>query len=199
MTAPDGRRRRDMSRRRLVGQLPSPVKMPGRAPLARSQRRQQHAAEAVAWRQKEPDVPVARIAEKYGVTPSTVYDWLSDVDATRAAARKQRYRGKRCASCGAPTSAAADAAQPARCPACSYGQRRRWTRERIIEELRAARDAFGRIPTASDFHRDRVSRRGPQAVERFERVGLSQSQVTRRFGSWKAAIDAAFGEDDDRR
>lgn len=53
-----------------------------------------------------------------------------------------------------------------------------WTRERILEAMRAWKQQHGRLPTADEWKTAAQSRPG-------------QSTVIRHFGSWSAGIAAA--------
>lgn len=162
-----------------------------------SRRRRERAAAAQQWTtfgDGNRVWSVKEVAAHFGVSPKTVYEWLADPDASKARDRRGRYVGA-CPSCGAPTSppAAGDTARS--CRKCAHPPD--WTPESVVSVLRAARDELGRVPTSLDFHRGKATRRGPQAVEFCDRFPLNSRAVASVFGSWPAAIAAAFAHNPD--
>jgi len=130
-----------------------------------------------------------------GVAYGTVRDYFWDPTAAKARARKESYRGA-CRRCARRTSGG-DGPQAARalCQRCKGGQHAGWTRERVVEVLLAFEACFARRPTSYDLNPTVARRRGGRALARYEAYGLSAGQVHYLFGSFAAALDAAFGPD----
>jgi len=104
-----------------------------------------------------------------------------------------RYQGV-CRGCGAytrPRNGKGDAY--AYCKACHPGAiERRWTREVVLAAMREWRDRYGRLPSSYDWSRTHARRRGGQALERLRSGDWpAASVVTRLFGTWAVACDAA--------
>lgn len=163
--------------------------------LERSRRRRERVAAAREWVTTEhardrADV-IREIAAHFDVKPKTVYGWLADPDGSRARERKLTYRGV-CPNCGAATSPPPPGEAGKPCRSCAHPSR--WTEKQIIAALRDAQRELGRVPTSTDFNRTHTARRGPEALARYERIGLDQAVVGRVFGSWPAAIAAAFNQ-----
>jgi hypothetical protein len=103
-----------------------------------------------------------------------------------------------CRGCGAytqPRNGKGDAY--AYCKAYDPGAiERRWTRERVLDAMRAWRSRYGRLPSSYDWSRTQARRRGGEALERLAGGHWpSASVVTSRFGSWAEARHAAGHED----
>jgi AraC-like DNA-binding protein len=135
---------------------------------------------------------IAQIAERLGRSPATVKAYFYDPTGEKARAVKARYQGV-CRGCGAytqPRNGKGDAY--AYCKACHPGAiERRWTRERVLDAMRAWRDLHGRLPTSYDWSRTHARRRGGDALRRVnERSWPSASVVTSVCGSWSAARSA---------
>ena len=104
-----------------------------------------------------------------------------------------------CRGCGAytqPRNGKGDAY--AYCKACHPGAiARRWTRERVLDAMRAWRELHGQLPTSYDWSRTHARRRGGQAFGRLANDDWpAASVVTGLFGSWRAARAAASPEDE---
>lgn len=108
--------------------------------------------------------------------PSRPRKWCSE------RCRKQTLYSGECVDCGAPTNGSNGAgAAGKRCAACAARhnhEERHWTRERIIEALRAFADQYGRSPRANDP--------SLQASHQWP----CSSIVVREFGTWNAGIEA---------
>ena len=104
-----------------------------------------------------------------------------------------------CRGCGAytqPRNGKGDAY--AYCKACHPGAiERRWTRERVLDAMRAWRARYGRLPSSYDWSRTHARRRGGEAFKRL-RGGEwpSASVVTAVCGSWPAARTQVEGHED---
>lgn len=126
------------------------------------------------------------IAERLGVSRSYAHDLVRDPSGEAARARKARYGGT-CVDCGSSTDGTAGSTYvPERCRSCRHEFQRAqrvWTADRIVDAIREWADRNGGIPpTASDWRRARA---------RGDRRACHVSLVTKRWGSWNAAIEAA--------
>lgn len=161
----------------------------------RSRRRRERVAAAQQWvaaaPERERGDTIKAIAAHFDVKPKTVYGWLADPDGSRARERKLTYRSA-CPNCGADTSPPAADEEARRCRRCAHPSG--WTRDTIVAALRDAERDFGRRPKSTDFNRAHAARRGPDALARYERVGLNQAVIARVFGSWPDAVAAAFDQ-----
>jgi AraC-like DNA-binding protein len=147
---------------------------------------------------------IAQIADRLGRSPATVRAYFYDPTGEKARAVKARYQGV-CRGCGAytqPRNGKGDAY--AYCKTCHPGAiERRWTRERVLNAMRAWRARYGRLPSSCDWSRTHARRRGGEA---FERLGggdwPSASVVSGVYGSWDAARTTAANQvvqaDEDR-
>ncbi|MGH2882736.1 MAG: hypothetical protein ACRDPA_08600 [Solirubrobacteraceae bacterium] len=85
------------------------------------------------------------------------------------------------------------AAAQRHCRACHPGAiEPRWTRERVLEAMRAWQARYGRLPSSYDWSMTHACRRGGVARERL--IGgtwPSASVITALFGRWATARDAA--------
>jgi hypothetical protein len=95
-----------------------------------------------------------------------------------------------CRGCGAdtqPRNGKGDAY--AYCKRCHPGAiERRWTRERVLDAMRAWRELYGKLPTSYDWSSAHARRRGGEALGRLVRGEWpAASAVTRLFGTWSAA------------
>ena len=150
--------------------------------------RRRAAALARHYREQE-NLTIAEIARRLGRAEATVKAYLYDPTGEKARAVKARYRGV-CRGCGAytqPRNGKGDAY--AYCRACHPGAiERRWTRERVLDAMRAWRACYGRLPSSYDWSRTHAGRRGGEALERLtDGDWPSASVVTETFGSWPAA------------
>jgi AcrR family transcriptional regulator len=136
---------------------------------------------------------IRQIADRLGRSPATIKAYFYDPTGEKARAVKARYRGV-CRGCGAytqPRNGKGDAY--AYCKACHPGAiERRWTRDRVLDAMRAWRARYGRLPSSYDWSRTHARRRGGEALERLrEGDWPSPSVVTNVYGSWMAARVAA--------
>lgn len=141
-------------------------------------RRAELAAQACALRAR--GLRLSEVADHLGVSPTYASDLVRDPDGALARARKRRNGGS-CCDCGALTDGSNGRAKaPGRCAACARRHRLEhilWSRDRVIMALLAFAHEHGRAPSASEAGRA---------------SGLpSHGVVMRRFGSWRAALEAA--------
>src|SRR6476659_9917765 len=126
--------------------------MTGNASDARTDRvveRRRAVALARHFRESE-GLSIAQIAARLGRAPATIKAYFYDPTGEKARAVKARYVGL-CRGCGAytqPRNGKGDAY--AYCKTCRPGSiQRRWTRERVLEAMRAWRARYVRRPSAS--------------------------------------------------
>ena len=111
---------------------------------------------------------IAAIADRLGRSPATVKGYFHDPDGAKARAVKARYQGA-CRTCGAPTqprNGKGDAY--AYCKRCHPGAiQPRWTRELVLEAMRAWQRRYGTLPSSYDWSAARMraaaARRRPRA------------------------------------
>ena len=140
---------------------------------------------------------IGQIAERLGRSSATVRAYFYDPTGEKARAVKARYQGV-CRGCGAytqPRNGKGDAY--AYCKACHPGAiQRRWTRELVLEAMRAWRARYGGLPSSYDWSATHARRRGARALERLaEDDWPSAAVVTDVFGSWSAARAAVARND----
>jgi AraC-like DNA-binding protein len=136
---------------------------------------------------------IAEIAARLGRSPATIKAYFYDPTGEKARAVKARYQGV-CRGCGAdtqPRNGKGDAY--AYCKACHPGAiQPRWTRDRVLDAMRAWRARYGRLPSSYDWSRTHARRCGGEALKRLrEGDWPSPSVVTDVYGSWQAARVAA--------
>jgi AraC-like DNA-binding protein len=147
-------------------------------------------AVAIARHLRESEgLSIAAIADRLGRSPATVKGYFYDPTGAKARAVKARYQGA-CRRCGAPTqprNGKGDAY--AYCKRCHPGAiEPRWTRELVLEAMRAWRERYGRLPSAYDWSRTHARRRGAQPVARLEDGDWpAPSTVSDLFGTWAQA------------
>ena len=127
------------------------------------------------------------IARKLGIARSYTSALFSDPDGSKERLRKEKYKGT-CVDCGGVTSHGHSKTPSPRCLACEKKRQhanRRWTRERIIADIRKWNDIHGRPPVATDWLHYTSPTRG--APREWPHVQIAQ----REFGSWSNAIEAA--------
>jgi hypothetical protein len=100
-----------------------------------------------------------------------------------------------CRGCGAytqPRNGKGDAY--AYCKACHPGAiQPRWTRERVLEAMRAWQARYGRLPSSYDWSRTHARRRGGRALERLSEGDWPPASIVSDVcGDWpQARADAA--------
>jgi hypothetical protein len=79
------------------------------------------------------------------------------------------------------------------CKACHPGAiERRWTRDRVLDAMRAWQARYGRCPSSYDWSRTRARQRGGEALDRLEAGEWPPASVVSAvFGSWAGAHEAA--------
>jgi hypothetical protein len=136
------------------------------------------------------------IAQRLGRSPATVRGYFFDPDASKARQAKQARLGT-CPGCGASTSPPPPGGGRL-CVRCKGRRERRWSRDLIIEALRAWSNLYGQRPTSTDLSGRYARRRGGERLQRLQ-LGWEQgrypalSVVQYHFGSFAAADEAAFG------
>ena len=158
------------------------------ADWARVVERRRAVALATHFREFE-GLSITQIADHLGRSPATIKAYFYDPAGEKARRVKARYQGL-CRGCGAdtqPRNGKGDAY--AYCKACRPGAiERRWTRERVLDAMRAWESRYGRLPSSYDWSRTHAWRRGGDAVARLgEGDWPSASVVTGVLGSWKVA------------
>jgi AraC-like DNA-binding protein len=137
---------------------------------------------------------IAQIADRLGRSPATIKAYFYDPTGEKARAVKARYQGV-CRGCGAytqPRNGKGDAY--AYCRACHPGAiERRWTRDWVLDAMRAWRARYGRLPSSYDWSTTHARRRGGEALERLSGGDWpSASVVADICGGWpRARADAA--------
>lgn len=151
---------------------------------------------AEAQRLRDEHLLMREIAERMGLALSTIDAYLNDPDGSKQKARKDGYRGT-CKECGKPTDGSRGKGKaPEYCLVCVMRRRKKWSRERIVAMIREWADIYGEPPHADDWNPHSVKARNtPHApeIERRFRDGEwpHLTTVTRYFGSWNEAIEAA--------
>lgn len=159
-----------------------------------------------AIRLRASGMTAAQIGERLGVSRSYAATLYGDPDGAKARARKDRYAGS-CVVCGKATNGSNGAAlAPRYCadhanenPAhqASVEAQTIWTRERILECIRAWAEKHGEPPGAADWNPAQCELRHDPARAERARAGITAGVfpgayvVYRRFGSWNEAIEAA--------
>jgi hypothetical protein len=156
--------------------------------LGRVQERRRAVALARYFREAE-GLSNAQIADRLGRSPATIKAYFYDPTGEKARAVKARYQGV-CRGCGAytqPRNGKGDAY--AYCKVCHPGAiERRWTRDDVLDAMRAWRARYGRWPSSYDWSRTHARRRGREALGRLSGGNWpSASVVTSVLGSWAAA------------
>jgi hypothetical protein len=154
-----------------------------------TRKQQAEAIEALAAR----GLGSEEIAEKLGLARSTVNKYRRDPDGKQERARRERYRG-RCRGCGRPTRGSDGPGRaPEWCPECAPLRRRRWSDAEMLEAIRAWTRLSGAAPTLSDWSPTHAAAGHPGAARYLAERGRwpSASSVARRFGSLRAAVEAA--------
>ena len=159
-------------------------------------------AEVLRLRREHPELTLAEIAarveETFGAqcAVKTPKDYLWDPTGEKGRGRKAGYRG-RCERCGAVTSGGDGPGRAReRCRRCGAQGRQRHSRASIVAALREWERRFGARPTSYDLSRHWAKRRGGAALERWEAFALPAQAVTREFGTFRAALTAAFSQQD---
>jgi hypothetical protein len=132
------------------------------------------------------------ISAALGVPISTLQAWIDDPDCSKQRSRRARYAGS-CLDCGCPTDGSAGPGRaPQRCNDCANQRRTAQAREAIIEAIRRWAEEHGGIPPrATDWNVAMARSRGEDTRDYENGDWRATSGVTRAFGTWNAAIEAA--------
>jgi len=128
------------------------------------------------------------VAQRLGVSTTTVYRWFNPESAARNRVTSQRAKARRkgtCSQCGRPTSYDNKRGICTRCYALGT---RKWTREAVISAIQIwAEEHGGRPPVATDWNHGHDDRRFPSLSSVYRSAGNHYAP----FASWAAAIEAA--------
>jgi hypothetical protein len=133
------------------------------------------------------------IAELLGRARSTVNKYRRDPEGERERARRESYRG-RCRGCGRPTRGSDGPGRaPEWCPECAPLQRRRWSDAQMLEAIRQWTRLTGTPPSLYDKSPAHAPAGHTGAARYLAERGRwpNASSVARRFGSLRAAVEAA--------
>lgn len=155
-------------------------------------------ARAQAFRSE--GLKLREIAQRMGVSTSTVSDYLTDPDRSKAVARKRRYGGT-CEDCGGPTHGGnGHARAPDLCLKCSAvrvgAEKKIWTREAIIRAIQGWALVFGEPPAGPDWDSGNAARMKDEArlcrhANRRPDAWPTVATVVAEFGTWNTAIEIA--------
>lgn len=155
------------------------------------------AAELRALGKRPREIGEVMAAEEGRAKPfshKTVREWLNDPDGSKLKARKDSYRGT-CVDCGARTDGSNGRANaPERCHPCRSAYDTIWTRETVIDAIRAFADRYGQQPTSWEWNPSLARLNGrDDFAARFTQDGCwpHTESVRGVFGTWNAAIEAA--------
>jgi hypothetical protein len=128
------------------------------------------AAQLARHNRDQEGLGIAETARRLGRAEATIKMYLYDPTGDKARAVKARYRGV-CRGCGAPTAPwngyVARHISYAYCKSCHPGSiERRWTRECVLEAMRAWHARYGRLPSSYDWSATHARRRGDEALTR---------------------------------
>ena len=135
------------------------------------------------------DLSLARIAERLGRSEATVKGYFYDPTGDKARTVKARYQGA-CRQCGAPTQPRGGKGDAyAYCKRCRPGAiQGRWTRELVLEAMRAWHERYGQWPSSYDWSRTHARRRDGDALARLEEGDWpTQGTVSDLFATWARA------------
>jgi hypothetical protein len=161
-----------------------------RVPTLQHRVEERRRAVAVARHLRESEgLSITQIAARLGRSEATVKGYFYDPTGVKASAVKARYQGS-CRQCGAPTQARNGKGDAyAYCKNCHPGAiQGRWTRELVLEAMRAWQELSGRLPSSYDWSRTHARRRGGDALVRLmDGEWPSPGTVTDLFGTWANA------------
>jgi len=130
-----------------------------------SHQRRLMAALAVELRDRGPARRrfIERFAERLGVSPATVRDYLWDPDGGKRQASRLEHRQRgTCPTCGDPTWLRSDDTSAYCARHLSDGKPTTMHWPQAVRLLHAFAEAYGRIPTTTDLDPARARRRGPE-------------------------------------
>jgi transposase len=153
---------------------------------------------AEACRMRAEGVVLGDIAERFGVSKSTVSRWTGDgvAERDRAACRanKLRYRGS-CVDCDGETVGDAPGHAPERCVPCHNKHTKARTRAWVLESFQEWVALFGQAPVVAEWEPSMARYLGRQDyLDRHESTGRlwpASTTVADHFGSWNAGVVAA--------
>jgi hypothetical protein len=134
----------------------------------------------------------SEIAQRLGVSSSTVRNYLRDPEGLRARARAATRAGSTCRFCNRATGAPRGSRTFDLCPRCAASTRTSWTRARVLGAFWRWYSMFGKPPSSTDWNHTHAKRRGGAALERFRSDRWPTSTVVvRLFGTWAQLAEAA--------
>jgi hypothetical protein len=153
-------------------------------------------SEALSYRSAHPAATRAEIADHVAAasgepcSAKTIAGYFWDPDGALARARKDRYRD-RCQVCGAELHGGDGIGRgPSHCVTCA----RITARDAVASRLLAWAERCGRIPTSTELNRRQAGRRGEEALAWYEEAATSTSTVVYHYGTYRAGIEAVFGD-----
>jgi hypothetical protein len=181
--------------RRSSSRSPDRARRPGGERANRAAVEPYTRAERVAQIQRleRRGLATGEIADRLGLAASTVNIYRADPNGERQRQRRQRYQGA-CVECGRPTSGSNGPRRaPKRCRSCAGGRRRNWSEQRVLEAIRDWADLTGAPPTLADWSpaHARAGHEGSALYRSEPGRWPSASTVSARFGSVRAAVEAA--------
>jgi hypothetical protein len=134
------------------------------------------------------------IGDRYGVTRERIRQIVADnypeVPKEMAHYREEQSRWKRvCPECGGPKAPASK-----QCKQCLISQTTKWTPDAIVEAMQEYQRRYGKTPSCTEWNPSLARWRNlPATADRFYADGCwpHVQTVLQRFGSWRAAVDAA--------
>lgn len=131
-----------------------------------------------------------QIATQLGLSQSYVSTLLCDPTGSKDKQRKQSYGGT-CQYCGARTDGSNGPRKAPRtcrtCKATQQHEQRYWTKQTIIDAIHRYAKTHGRPPTANEWLTNKNGQRHGRHGDGYPYAAT----VTREFGSWANAIEAA--------
>ena len=165
---------------------PAPDRTLGRVP-------RRHRADEITRLHEEHGLAFPEIADRLLLAVSTVRRYYRDPDGETERRLRERYRG-RCADCRRKTSGSAGPGRaPRYCRDCEPKHRRVWTKERVVDAIRAWATLTGSPPTAADWSPAQAppNHPGTARYRKERRRWPSEHVVRKRFGSFRRGLEAA--------
>jgi hypothetical protein len=159
--------------------------------VTRRPSRRARAREITRLRERE-HLSFIEIAERLGLTPSTVRDYYRDPRGERNRRNRDRYRGS-CELCGRATTGGRGYRAPRQCARCARARSRVWSADLILAAIRDWRALTGAAPTVPDWSPAHADEDHPGAARFRAEPGRwpSVAAVQAHFGSFSAALAAA--------